>query len=130
MIHRKMPELTTGNITIPGGWHAWVPEGTNDAQALQLYARYYAADGLRPAQSLEKAEAMLQAVLQNDWSRRLTQFVRREAKLHVSKVGSLAGFDPERLQAAFMPHDNKIGCGGKNALRVLRAEMVAAARNA
>ena len=121
-----MKTLTTRDIEIPGGWQAWIPEGTDDEQALQAYTRYFQADGFPPGKAREKAEETLRRVLEQDWKRRLTQFVRREARRHHARVGSLAGFDPEKLQSGFMPWDQDIGRHGKAALRQLRSEMIRA----
>lgn len=138
----EMPEITTeserfGTLRVEGGWEARVPElappDTDDV--FRAHVRYRVQDGL----SADEAEQDVRSRYLRGWiswyKRQLKYSIRgwaeRYAEMHpelVADDGSLAGFDPERMQSCYFPFENT-GRKGKPFARELMREMAQEAKN-
>lgn len=111
----KMPDLTFKTqgktLKIPGGWDASVPViKTVDDAAVRAYSRFFQTKyGYSQAEGEEEFLQRLQDLLDASWRRHLQEslkhYARRYAKYHPEKIqddGTLLGFDPARVQRAWM----------------------------
>ena len=112
-----------GNIRIPGGWTIKIPsiemkEGEKDA-----YVKYLSKSHGTPPQLAErKIQASMQKVFDRGWMIGLREMLVDRAAEYRSIFGDLEGFDPERLQGAYVPGENT-GRAGKPVVRRLLVQM-------
>jgi hypothetical protein len=120
----EMTDLAARHLVVPGGWHAHVPAVTPDEEWLAHVTRYFIADGYQPAQARALALAVAQAKSDAGWVRDIRQSIRRYALIYARRFGSLDGFDPEMMQAAYMPGvAENTGRRGKQFVNSLFMEM-------
>lgn len=131
------PSKLSAKIFIPGGWQAYVGEVALDAKTLDVYSRYL--------HSRREAAAVAQRVYESgflvglracikrraqEYAERFPDLVHEEKKFRTTrKIYLLDGFDPEKVQALYVPFDNT-GRPGKPFAQDILFEMARDARHA
>lgn len=136
-IECKHPSRRGVSILVPGGWTAYVGEVTLDEQMLGVYARYLGDEAEARALAQRVYESGFMAGLRHAIQRRAQEYatlfpdLEREVKRWRTskKYVVLDGFDPEKVQACYVPFDNT-GRQGKAFAEKMLQEMGAAARKA
>ena len=139
---------TRGRIFVPGGWQAWVPEVELLDSDLNAYAAAFMDEERGDALAARRRAARIIAAeygrcrIRNlrlsvaGWARKysrmypdLCEEAERKRGGHMRYCWILRGFDPERIQACFLPDANTGRRGNPYANRML-AEMAHEARGA
>lgn len=115
----KMPHLSFKQngktLIIPGGWSANCPVIEKlDAATLRAYGRFLQTEhGLDMEEAEAETYGRMQKLLEASWTRHLQEslkhYARRYAKYHPERItdeGLLSGFDPVKIQRAWMPQEN------------------------
>lgn len=107
-------------LFVPGGWTAFVPEVTPDANTLQAFTRYLEADGMSRMVARQAALETIQSVFESGYLRGIRNMLYARAKEYAQRFpalvrddGTLAGFDPTQLQRAYFPFE-RTGRRGKH----------------
>lgn len=97
--------IRSHGVRIAGGWHALVPDASIDASFLKEMALRFQRLGAPVAVAEARARAAMQRMFEGHYVTHLRMFTARKAREYVDRYGDLRGFDPERLQAGFIPRD-------------------------
>lgn len=136
MMRLEQPEISTSlrkrKIVVPGGWFAYVPEVAVKELDVVALGRYFSSVyGAKPSRARAETIQRVQQLFTSCWLRQLHESVRRWARVYAGQFpalrqldGTLAGFDPEKLQMAggFVPRDNT-GRRGKHWVRDTLTQM-------
>jgi len=121
----EAPPIRRQGLFIPGGWQARIPGVTfYPGDLAPLYA-HFQKRGHNFAVATQQAEGALEAI----WIRAYLDGMREaitNAALRYDAIYpelELAGFDPEKVQAAYVPGDKFTGRRGKVGLKKLLVEM-------
>lgn len=113
-MHRKDPPLT-----IKGGWMIKVPEVEMREAEQEAYVKYLnKAHGMSPITASKVVSEATQRAFTTAFKQKLRDMLFTRADEYVAMYGDLRGFDPERLQAAYVPGENT-GRAGKPVVRRL-----------
>lgn len=111
-IKRKKPR-----ITIPGGWIARIPSVTLPRSEADAYINYFVhSKGMSPVAAERHITEVMQNIFTKGWLLGLREMLILRAIEYKELFGTLEGFDPETLQAAYVPGENT-GRAGKPVVR-------------
>lgn len=116
-------------LKIPGGWNAHVPVVQPDAETMQRLSAYWQADGHPPRIAQRMALETIRKRYIQCHVKQLRESLRRYARRYAERFphlirddGTLAGFDPAKMQTAYVPGENT-GRSGKAFVDEFFAEM-------
>lgn len=137
MIRVLMPQFRSlKGHQIPGGWVAIVPQFSADADyEAWLVGKVLPEHNHDHAKARADAKARIHAVGQTFYLQSLKLFVSRCADDYAKRFGdlrnpdrTLKGFDPEKLQAVFVPHRKSKGRYGDTGIKGVLVGMAESAR--
>jgi len=116
MIRVKMTTIKRKGLTVPGGWIARIPSVKLFVEEQQHYVRYYERRGMPEARAHDTVLNAITALWVRAWTDRLRESVANAAVRYNKMFPELklAGFDPEQVQAVYVPGE-KTGRDGKPA---------------
>lgn len=125
MIRVQMGEIRRDGVVIPGGWTAKIPSAQLYENELQVYAGYYVRNyAMHEGAAFKRVEGDIEALWIRAWTdglrNALTNMARRYSRMFPDL--GLAGFDPEAMQAGYIPGE-RVGRTGKPAVKRLLFEM-------
>ena len=104
-------------IKIPGGWIAKVPSIQLKNEDRDAFIRYYqSARGVSPIRAEEVIDDAMQGIFVKGWLLGLREMLVIRAQEYRTIFGTLDGFDPAKIQAAYVPGENT-GRAGKPVVR-------------
>ena len=122
MIPVPQTPIQRGDLEIPGGWVAHVPEIIVSAEDIPRYFALVRSLGVPGAKLSSEIQETVQEVLNQGWCFRLRKKTGYWAEEYAARYGDLQGFRPEQAQLLFWPGKNT-GRAGERGREQLFADM-------